>query len=79
MRTHYGTAERLRAEAVAGTGLESFESRGDDDDGDAGHVSRPPLPPGAALSAREKLVALRAVIVDAIEGRLDRRAGKSLH
>ena len=64
VRTHYGTAERLRAEAVAGTGLESFESRGDDDDSDAGHVSRHvSLPPGAALSAREKLVALRAVIV----------------
>ena len=54
VRTHYGTAERLRAEAVAGTGLESFESRGDDDDGDAGHVSRHvSLRRAGALRARE--------------------------
>lgn len=61
-RTHYRTAERLRAEAVAGTGLSEYRGDDDDDDG-SGRVSRPPLPPGAALSAREKLTALRAVIV----------------
>ena len=33
-RTHYRTAERLRAEAVAGTGLSEY--RGDDDDGSGG-------------------------------------------
>ena len=60
-RTHYGTAERLRAEAVTSTGLESRDD--DDDDDGSGHVSRPPLPPGAALSPREKLAALRAVIL----------------
>lgn len=56
---------RLASSSGDSTGLESSlndESREDESLLD-GHVSRPPLPPGAALSARDKLAALRAVIL----------------
>ena len=47
------------------TGLESSlnDESFEDESLVDGHVSRPPLPPGAALSARDKLAALRAVIL----------------
>ena len=66
-RAFCGTAEHLRAEAVTNSvtnsnfGLESRQTLSPDDRG-SGYVPRPPLPPGAALDARDKLVALRAVI-----------------